>query len=183
MFGIDIAYRDLLLSVLLVLYALVLLSIPVDPKDTLRPPGNMFIYTTWVDNGNKNDVDTWMLTPKMAKPIGYDNKDSVTCNLVKDDLGTVGSAGSGNYENIFCREVPDGDYQINLHAYEITDVPLQVTVQVSMVINGVIKVLFEEKVTLTNNKDEQVVVRFKIKDGRVDPDSINHVFVSLYDMR
>ena len=179
MLGLNLAYRDLLLSVLLVLFALVMLAKPTDPKDLLQPPGQLFIYTTWSDLGG--DIDTWMIGPKMAKPIGYDNKDSAICNLVKDDLGTTTDSTGFNYENIFCREIPDGEYVINVYSYGVKTLPITVNIQVAMMINGSSVLLFEEKVTLTDPKQEITVVRFTIKDGKVLPESVHHTFVSLVD--
>lgn len=178
MLGLNIAWRDLLLSILLVLFAMVLLAKPTDPQDLFTPPGNLFVYTTWSDIGG--DVDTWMIGPKMGQPIGYDNKDSVTCNLVKDDLGTTTSS---NYENIFCRDIPDGEYVINVYSYGVKTLPLTVSIQVVMMINGNSVLLFDEKVTLTDPKQEITVIRFKIKDGKVVPDSVHHTFVSLVDFK
>src|SRR5690349_6508105 len=171
-----IAFLDLLLCMLMVVFLMV--HPQQDPQDALEPPGKMLIYTTW--SGVAGDVDTWMLAPNMPMPIGYDRKDSEVCNLVKDDLGTDYQPGEPNYENIFCRSTPDGEYIVNVHAYGIKVQPVEVNVQVALTIDGVTKLLFEEKVTLQNPKDEITVIRFKLKDGQVVPGSVHHTFISLY---
>lgn len=180
MMGLNLAYRDLLLSVLLVLFALIMLAKPTDPKDLLQPPGSLFVYTSWADTGG--DVDSWMLAPDMIKPIGYDNKDSVTCNLVKDDLGYDKDPIGYNYENIFCRDTPDGEYIINMHAFGVKTFPLTVNIQVAMTVDGRNQLLFEEKIVLNSPKDEVTVIRFTIKDNKIVPGSVHHTFISLFKM-
>lgn len=176
-----IAFLDLLCCFVMVL--LLMVNPVKDPNNVLKPAGTLFITTTWIDNGNKNDVDTWMIGPKMGKPIGYDNKDSVLCNLVRDDLGTSGVTGAGNFENIFCRDTPDGNYQINLHAYQLTDIPMEVTVDISMLVEGKIVLLYTQKVTLYHNKDEVTVINFKMDNNKVIPESVNYVFKPLHGAR
>jgi hypothetical protein len=160
---------------------LIVMSNP--PKDdTLKPPGNLMVYDTWIDVPQKDDVDIWMIGPGMKKPIGYDNKDSDTCNLVKDDLGTDGFDSLGmNFENIFCRETPDGEYIINIHGFSIEG-PTTVDIQVVSNSNGATRVLFNEEVTLKGPKDEITVIRFRMKDGLLVPGSVHHTFVSLFGM-
>jgi hypothetical protein len=152
---------------------------PTDPN--LKPPGNLMVYTTWPDN--HDDVDVWLLGPGMKVPIGYDHKNSENCDLIKDDQGTFKDSIGVNYENIFCRNLVDGEYIINVHAYKITTVPETVNIQVAMNVSGSMDILFNEQVTFSKPRDEITVVRFKIKDGKVVPGSVHHTFVSLYDMK
>lgn len=174
-----IAFLDLLFCTLFI----VIMMVHPEQDQKLQPPGNLFVYTIWQDEGG--DVDTWMLGPKMAFPIGYDNKDSDICNLVKDDQGILDEKLGVNYENIFCRQTPDGEYILNVHAFSVTDnaFPLTVNVQVAINVNGVMTVLFNENVILNSPKEEITVVRFKLKDGKLVPGSVFHTFISLYDMK
>ena len=169
------AFVDVLLCTMIVLLAMV--NPKQEEQSTVDPPGTLMVYTAWPDKGSKNDVDTWMYAPGMNDPVGYDNKEGADCNLVKDDLGWPGEV---NFENVYCRNTPDGEYIVNIHAYQTTTEMLPVEVQVMMVKNGKTEMLFNETVTLSGNKDEITVIRFIMKDGKVIPESINHVFVSLY---
>jgi len=170
-----IAFLDVLFCMLMVVIQQIN---PVQQQaESVKPPGTLFVYTAWPDTGSKNDVDTWMLAPGMKEPVGYDNKEGAECNLVKDDLGWPNDV---NFENVFCRNIPDGEYAVNIHAYQTTTNPIQVKVQVMMLVNGKTEYLFDELVTLSHNKDEQTVIRFVMKDGKVVPESVNHVFISLY---
>lgn len=176
-----IAIRDVLMGIIIVLFVIISVMKHEETNPELTPPGNLMVYVTWPDN--KDDIDTWLLGPGMKLPIGYDNKGSPTCNLVKDDMGMSLDPIGLNYENIFCRDLKDGEYIINVHAYRVGVVPQTVNVQVAANINGAMTILFNEQVTISVNRQETTVIRFKIKDGKVIPGSIHHTFVSLYDMK
>ena len=171
-----IAFLDVIFCALIIVLFMIT---PPQDKDILKPPGSLMVMTTWPDIKDKDDVDTWMFAPGMTKPIGYDNKASENCDLVKDDLGVYNDSIGLNFENIFCRDSKDGEYIINLHGFSITG-PTTVQVQIVSNLNGVTKILFEETVTLNGPKDEQTVIRFKLKDGKLVPGSVHHTFVSLY---
>ena len=175
-------YLVAFIDVICCMFMIVLMMVnPVqDPQNALPPPGNLFVNTTW--SGVAGDVDTWMYAPGMADPLGYDDKDSPVCNLVKDDLGLDFKPGESNFENVFCRQTPDGEYIINVHAFGIKTTPVEVKVEVAMFANGKTTVLFEENVVLRNNKEELTAIRFSLKDGKVVEGSVHHVFVSLYNV-
>lgn len=150
---------------------------PAAKKDSI-PPANLMVYTSWADVPAKDDVDTWMLPAGVKTPIGYDHKESEPCDLLKDDLGTDNKGM--NFENIFCRDLPDGEYIINVQGFSIEG-PTEVTIQIVLNTNG-INTEFNEKVILKGPKDEKTVIRFKLKDGQLVPGSVHHTFVSLFDM-
>lgn len=166
-----IAFLDLLLCMLMI----VLLMVHPDTKakELLQPPGQLAVFTSW--GQTRDDVDTWMMGPGFGKPVGYDHKDTPTCTLLKDDLGI--DSDPNNYENIFCRVTPDGEYIINIYSFNVFTYPMDVYVKVILGHD----VLFDEKVVLTSNKQEITVIRFKLKDGKLVPGSVHHTPISLFN--
>jgi len=169
-----IAFIDVLFCMLIVV--LFMISPDVKQKEILDPPGQLSVFTSW-GNLRGDDVDTWMFGPDFKAPVGYDHKDSPVCTLVKDDLGI--DADPSNFENIFCRVTPDGEYIINVYSYNVAHFPTDVYVKVILEH----EVLFEEKVTLTSAKEEITVIRFKLKDGVLVPESVHKTPISLFDYR
>ena len=170
-----IAFLDVIFCALIIVLFMIR---PPEDKDIMKPAGVLNIMTAWPDVSFNDDVDTWLLGPGMKKPIGYDNKNSEACDLVKDDVGVDFSKFPLNFENIFCRDARDGEYIINLHGFSIIE---ETEVQVQIVLNDTI--LFDENIIVKGHKDEQTVIRFKLKDGKLVPGSVHHTFVSLFDMQ
>lgn len=177
-----IIFRDLLLSMLLGMVALVVLANfepTVDNKDLVNPPGNLIVSITW--EAGPTDVDLWLMAPGEDKPVGYSNKDGKVWNLLRDDTGVQGHDIGINYENAFSRGLPEGEYIVNLHAYRVT---ANLKVQFEVAINNrngtPMSVLFADTITLKETGEEVTAVRFKIgTDGKVDPNSIHRITTKL----
>jgi hypothetical protein len=174
-----ILVRDLLMNMLLGLTALVVLVLAqINPiaknnPDSTKPPGAIAVTIAW-PAGNY-DVDLWVIGPGEKKAVGYSNKSGVLFSLLRDDLGITNDSGPLNLENAFARDMPAGEYIINIHGFSIGEKPLPVHIEVS---------LGRETMTLLVNTDmdigqkqERTVVRFSLDDqGRVIPESVNRVF-------
>jgi hypothetical protein len=169
-----ISFLDLLLGMLMMV--LLMVNPEMENKDAVQPPGNLFVYTTWVDQGD--DVDLWMAGPEKTL-VGYSIKDSKLCNLVKDDLGTDSDPLKMNYENVFCRKTPDGEYIINVQAYRVTHFPMEVNIQIGLNVNGSTNILFNKKVVLSHPGEEITVIRFRMHDNAVVPGSIHATPIGL----
>lgn len=173
-------FRDLMLSILLSLIAIVMLSNqnpPVESQDS-RPPGDLIATITWPE-GN-SDVDMWLDAPGEKIPVGYTNKDGEVWNLLRDDTGLGINDVGINYENAYTRGAPEGEYIINLHAYRVDTFPLSVKVEVQMSNHHTMTNIWKGTLTLTKPGEELTAVRFKIdKNGNLLPGSIYQIFQPL----
>lgn len=180
----SIISKDVLLNMLMGLMALVMLSnfeIPKEKKEELTPPGNVIATITWEQG--PHDVDLWLEAPGEKKPVGYSNKDGGIWNLLRDDLGISTSDITGmNYENAFSRGTPEGEYVVNLHAYNVKKFPLQVNVEVivNKLTGGSTTKVFSQTLTLDKAGEEITAVRFKLdKNGNLVPNSVHRIFKAL----
>jgi len=174
----SIIFRDVLLSMLLGMVALVLLANfdPQSDKDLVTPPGNLIVSITWKP-GN-DDVDLWLTAPGEPKSVGYSNKDGKIWNLLRDDTGFQGvNQIDINYENAFSRGMPDGEYIVNIHGYRIS-APLTVNFELALNQGGgaAMQILVSQSILLDEPGKELTAIRFTMKDGKVVPDSISQIF-------
>lgn len=180
---VHIIFRDILLSFLLGLTALTVIMLaslnpPQKENDATTSPGNLAITVCWPEGAY--DVDAWVKAPGDEKAVGYSNRGSKTLNLLRDDLGEANDLMPVNCENVFSRGLPDGEYVVNVHYYKGAKLPLPVTVEVRLGDRrGVSAKIFEKSVTLVREGQEITVVRFKLRGGKVDPASVNHVYAPL----
>jgi hypothetical protein len=173
---INWVFRDLMITILVILIGLVLISNQNPPKpteDNMKPAGNLIVTITW-PNG-QDDVDLWLMGPNEKKPIGFLNKDGENWNLLRDDLGTAADDVGVNYENAFSRGTPQGEYVVNVFAFNVTTgFPKEVKVEVRLNgRNGVVTKIFEGSVTLDRPKQEVTAVTFKLDaNGALVPGSV-----------
>ena len=123
-------------SVFLVLFLILLLSQLVKKTSesktelNIKMPGNLMIWIRWPDIVDV-DVDLWAGAPGEAA-VGYSNPRGVTFSLLRDDLGAMGDRARFNYEVMFARDTPDGDYSINVHLFRnashLTEIPVETDV-------------------------------------------------------
>lgn len=178
-----IGYRDILLGMnlmLSVVLGLVLMSInppAVDAQDA-KQPGQMIITAAWPDGAT--DVDLWVNGPGEPVAVGYSNRGGKLFNLLRDDLGRDGDALPLNYENVYSRGLPAGEYTVNLHAYS-GEYPVPVAMEIRFGAVGDQPRLFLKKtVTLVNKGQEVTVVSFRLDArGQIVPGSVNQVFKPL----
>lgn len=174
-----VAFLDLLLGMLM----MVLLMVNPKAEEAIPnppTPGNVVVTATWP--AGDDDIDLWVKGPTDEVGVGYSNKNSSLFDLLRDDLGTEANGDLGiNYENAFSKGMPDGEYIVNVHAFGVTTgLPLMVTVEVTIRNpNGVLLPLAVKKVQLKKAGQELTVIRFKVKDGRVDFGSVHSVQLDL----
>ena len=164
-------FRDVILLALAGFVAIVLMVLPhLNPptkaEDSVSP-GNVSVEVRWPDS-DSSDVDLWVQAPG-DRPVGYSAPNGRVFNLLRDDLGTDPDLGNLNMETSFSRGAPDGEYTINLHLYRgAGPIQVQVAVKVRSVLGGYETRLYSEEVRLEHQGQELTVVRFALKDGRLD---------------
>ena len=173
---INWVFRDLMLTILIMLIGIVLVSNqnpPVPVEDNMKPAGNIIVTIAW-PNGH-DDIDLWLMGPGEKKPIGFLNKDGENWNLLRDDLGTAADDVGVNYENAFSRGTPQGEYIVNVFAFNITTgFPKEVKVEVRLNgKNNIVTKIFEGSVSFSRNKEELTAISFKLDaDGKLVPGSV-----------
>lgn len=176
-----ILVRDLLMNMLLGLTALVVLVLAqinpvVKSADSAKPPGAIAVSIAW-PAGNI-DVDLWVTGPGEKKAVGYSNKSGVLFSLLRDDLGVTNDSGPLNLENAFARDLPAGEYIINIHGFSIGTGSIPVHIEVSLG-HGSMQLLVNTDMEI-RQKQERTVIRFTLDDqGKVVPGSVNQVYKPL----
>lgn len=170
--------RDLLLVIITIL--LIFQNPPVPPTEaaSTEAPGQMIITAAW--NSGPHDVDLWVTGPGETRSIGYSNRAGRLFNLLRDDLGTSHDELPLNFENVYSRGLPAGQYTVNLHGYSLRAGPVTVKVEIRFGPVGEAPKLFvDESLDLVAGQ-ERTVISFKLDaNGAVVPGSVNRVFSPL----
>ncbi len=147
-----------------------------------QSPGNVIIEAKW-DDRDDADVDLWVEAPG-DKPVGYSSKSGQVFNLLRDDLGHSGDPHSMNYEVVYGRGMPAGEYIANVHLYRFVRGPLPVSVRVVASIKPKpgedAREVAVATVQLQHENQEDTAFRFTLDGkGRLVAGSINNVFREL----
>jgi len=192
---VDIVFKDLITIILLsviVLFVIIMIHINPPTSDVnkvLEQPGRLSVELIWDPKLNV-DLDLWVKQGHSSS-VGYARKEIGSLNLVRDDLGAVGSDLDINYENIFARKIRPGEYIINAHLYNLNFNKLPVTALVKIRIEmgeltsatTTIVRSFEKKLTFTADGQELTALRFEIDDnGMLIPLSINEEFIGIRNL-
>lgn len=195
-------------SVFTVLLLLVILLFHINPigeanKAEEDPPGNLIIEIRWPD-GLDVDVDLWCTGPGEPRPVGYSNMSGRVLNLLRDDLGTSrgnkGFRGNDietegntvdalNYENLYSRGLPAGEYSCNVHLFSNRSTKLSIPVDFEASVRKgsgkrAIKRIVKTKAALTERGQEITMIRFELdRNGDLIKESLNSVFIPLRQYR
>lgn len=182
----DVIFRDVITLALLGFVALVVIMLPhinlpkqkqAESKE-IAAPGNVIVEARWDDKVDA-DVDLWVQAPDDVA-VGYSNLGGQVFNLLRDDIGFRNDASNLNYENAFSRDIPAGEYVVNLHMYfnRANVWPLKVKVLVSTIkpsgSSRVSRQILVSDVVLRKPGEELTVFRFKLDEaGELDASSVN----------
>lgn len=176
--GQVVAYIDMLLC--LVCGLVVMLTPPLKKDDaTDKPICQLAVDLSW-DATLETDIDLWVRGPR-TRPIGYSNKNGPIFDHVRDDVGTMiaGKPDQTNSERICARILPDGQYVVNAHLFDLDGAPLPVEVHLQVikfeVFDGTSEVWIDKTVNLEGPKQELTIIRFVLQDGKIDQNSINDI--------
>jgi hypothetical protein len=182
----DVVFRDVITLALLGFVSLVVVMLPhinppekkQDENKEVSAPGNVIVEARW-DDGIDADVDLWVQAPGDV-PVGYSNLGGRVFNLLRDDIGFRNDASNLNYENAFSRDIPAGEYTVNLHMYyNRADVwPVKTTVLVSTIkpsgTSRVSRQILVSDVELRKQGEEITVFRFQLDEkGELVSSSVN----------
>ena len=158
-------------------------------KDEAKSAGDMMVEIHWPDKVDI-DIDIWAKSPDDERPVGYSNRAGKTLNLLRDDLGKANDSTDRNYEMLYARGLPAGEYIINLHYFfnrvgpQMSEVPVDVVISTKA--GGVdkdtsgMKQIITRKAILRAMGEEITVVRFVLReDGSLDETSVNDFYQEL----
>lgn len=187
----DLSQHGLLMFLMMFILVLPFIN---DPRknaqsDNIDPPdqGILRVEMFWEDE-RRTDVDLWVAGP-IGSPVGYSNLGGPLFNLLRDDLGKCNAedlkkalcstfdVSDRNMEIAYTRGLWDGEYQVNVHLFNIrnerTPVPVRVVVSMRENASAPSRELFYSNVTLKFPAQELTVFRFMVKDNVVVMDSLN----------
>ena len=181
-----VSFRDLTTSAIGMLVGIVimlaLMIAPAQKKSDAEAEkfaGNLRVEIMW-PNTSEADIDLWCKAPN-DKPVGYSNKGGTFLNLVRDDLGSFDDPTQMNYEIIFSRGNPPGEYVCNVHWFGNSkhekNIPVKMVVTYRK--DDQIKsdpIMLVANTTLTNQGVEETMIRFVLeKDRNLVRSSINSI--------
>jgi len=158
-------------------------------KEEVKSAGDLMVEIHWPP-GLDIDVDLWMKCPGDERPVGYSNRAGATCNLLRDDLGKSNDATERNFEMMYARGLPAGEYIVNLHYYSNREFGREPEIPVDVIISskaggkdketGGMKQIITRKAVLRIQGEEITVSRFTIKeDGELDSESVSDLYEEL----
>lgn len=140
------------------------------------PQGSIVVEMFWPDD-LQTDVDLWVRGDADGIPVGYSNKGSPLFNLLRDDLGTTGDVSGKNMEITYSRGIPDGEYVVNSHLFNLKGaklpVPVKLVVSIKENDKESLKQLFSVNGTLDYEGQEKTFARFFIDKGKYIKDSFS----------
>lgn len=170
----DLVFNTLLGITFLLIVTMLFIN-PENKQGKINPKAEYIITVSWPD-WNKNDIDTWVESPR-GDLVWFRNPEAGLMHLDRDDRGMLNDyiqvagekkANPLNQEIVTIRGVVAGEYVINVHYYHSEDsasVPVQVKVER---VNPVLEVVYYGEVKLENQGDEHTMIRVKIApDGSV----------------
>ncbi|PWQ92462.1 hypothetical protein [Leucothrix pacifica] len=180
----DLLFNALLTFTFLFLISLLLINPPAK-SGIINPKAEFLITVSWED-GNANDIDTWVQGPQGSK-VWFKQAQNGLMHLDRDDRGLTNDTQQVdgkeiinplNQEVVTIRGRPPGEFIVNVHYYKSKDqLEVPVTIYVAEV-NPTLKVLHYATVTLKKEGDEKTAVRFTLNNqGKVE--NINTLQTSL----
>jgi hypothetical protein len=173
-------FRDVILLALIGFVAMVVMLLPhihkakTDAED-YKPPGNVIFEIHW-PNELTYDVDLWVKAPNES-PVGFWNQGNNVLNLLRDDLGAENDASNRNYEMIFSRGIPEGEYIVNVHMYGELPPGVEVPVKAVVAVRekyGSTSQLLQTTVMLRYQNQEETAYRFRLtSEGQLVKGSVS----------
>lgn len=184
---------EILLSLVLIRFViLALVLIFVMPKQEVkklvenRDRGLIRIEIIW-EQGKDVDVDLWVQAPGDS-PVGWSNKNGKIFDLVRDDLGALNNPSGIHYEIAYARNVPSGEYVVNVHLYANREanynrIPVKCIITMSKEDSdkSVKENVYERSIEFNKVGDEITVVRFTLDGNKaIIPNSISTIQRNIY---
>lgn len=180
----DLLFNALLTFTFLFLISLLLINPPAK-SGIVNPKAEFLITVSWED-GNANDIDTWVQGPQNTR-VWFKQTQNGLMHLDRDDRGLTNDTQQVdgqeivnplNQEVVTIRGRPPGEFIVNVHYYKSTDqLEVPVTIYVAEV-NPTLTVLHYATLSLKQEGEEKTAVRFTLNaQGKVE--NINTLQTSL----
>lgn len=174
----DLLFNVLLGFVLLFIIAFLLIQPPTKTGD-IPAKAEVMIIMEWPEN-SAWDIDLWAQQDDFPA-VGYSNKDEQALHLDRDDLGDKNDVVmingkreviKGNREIVTLRGIVAGDYFIGVHAYNMEEEDLTVTVTAFDV--NPYREIYRREVTLQRRGDKVNLPGFTMDEEGNVVDIWNH---------
>ena len=170
---LDLLFNLLIGVMLLFIISFLMVNERKKQEDTnLKTKAEYVITVTWED-GNPDDVDTWLEDPT-GKKLSFKNKNIISAHLDRDDRGTKADKITlpdgreveyiHNQELTTIRGIVEGEWTLNLHMYhKVFSPPTVVEVKMDK-LNPSVKTVLMEKISLGKHWEQKTVARFVMSE-------------------
>lgn len=182
--AVGLVFRDLIFITLFVFVTIVFMLLPYvnpvgeDNKYDIEQPGQMMIELIWPPN-NPVDVDLLVRDP-FGEVVFFRNQTTRVFSLLRDDRGELNDHTGLNFEQVFSRMLPDGEYTVNAIVYSpgSGELPVDVYLNVSLrdfnSFSNRSEVVIQHSDVIRSLREEITLVRFLVIDGNILSGSISH---------
>jgi hypothetical protein len=146
-----------------------------------------FLITSEWDKESEDDVDSYLQDPN-GSICFFNRREGGLMHLDRDDRGKVNdqtpnAAGDDvvtfdeNTETVSIRSIVAGEYVFNTHMYAKRDVGVDTVVSIKLIkLNPKYRVVASQKITLSENGQEETVFRFTIDhNGDINASEISRL--------
>ena len=163
-------FIDVLFTFLLAFVCIIILLKAKSEQDPSFKPNVIYqIAMTWEGNA---DIDLWAQDPK-GRRCGFNCReggDGSLFSLNRDCLGAqttelnsdTGKTVPINEELISIRGIFEGEYIVNVHAYNLKDSQIPVKIKVKLIKMKPYKVVVEKEIGMTATGQEHTMFRFTV---------------------
>lgn len=136
-------------------------------KLSTTPQGEVMFDIAWPPG--QTDVDAWVKSGGTDVQVGYSNKTSLNCDLLRDDQG-INDVTPLNYERLVCRKLSAGVWVLTINFYSdyqggTSNLPVDIVV--STHIGDKRMVIESRRVILKYCSDQKTGAHFIVDDDKV----------------
>lgn len=182
--ALGLVFRDLIFITLFVFITIVFMLLPYvnpvgeDNKYDIEQPGQMMIELIWPPEKSV-DVDLIVRDP-FGEVVFFRNQTTQVFSLLRDDRGDLNDHTGLNFEQVFSRRLPDGQYTVNAIVYSLgsSSLPVEVYLNVSIrdfeSFSNRSETVIQHSDTIRSLREEITLVRFLVINGSILSSSISH---------
>jgi hypothetical protein len=180
-FGMDVALTIAILMTVLLLLAMSNKQ-QKDEENQSQEFGHMCAEISW-DPTYDTDIDVWGKFEQDAS-VGWSNMHGEYMDLWRDDLGMYRDISPINYEILCTRGVRDGEHTFTVHYFadkRASALPVHVDATITFYpkVKDGKREIIHKKMEMSVIKQEKTIANFVVRDGKILPESINDMDVTI----
>jgi len=173
--GPVIAQIDMLMS-LMAAFVVQISPVQEQIRTADKPVCELAIDIQWQADA-ADDVDLRVIDPKHGH-VSWQAPQGLYLDLIRDDRG-IADGTTNNSERVCARNLPDGEYIVNVHMFSAHPAKIPMTVHTDIVRvdpgSATTTDIFKGDVTLDHPGQQLTVARFTMQDGKFVPGSLNNL--------